>query len=164
MKFLNEKSTSGLDFEDRKFAEAFEAVQQLDNELACFLWNRRGISYSRFWEIALAGLKKGVQWTDVTGMDHSDGVEVKTATTVKNGGTFAQATIGKMTNKTGALKMVIYHHVYKEFMYYYVPKERVHENVNKSTKMSMTFPQAGKNTNSWHQQYRVATLKELASK
>lgn len=125
--------------------------------MATWLWGKRSISYERYWEIALAGFRKGVYWRDIKGMDLSDGTEVKTVTiTIEKDGS-QTCTIGNMKNKKGDLVVIVYHAKIDDFYFYLIPPKAVQDNVIHGGRGSlrMSFPRYAEPTG-WQTNYRVS--------
>ena len=152
MEFLCETGCSLLDLEETRFIKAYEKVKSINPVLANWLWDKRGINYERFWEIALAGLKKNVKWSNVEGMDHSDGTEVKTlrySWDKTNESWCGQ--VGNTDTKTGNMKIVIYNPNDNEFFCVFLTNKQKESfsNCGGKGQLKFTFPRYRKPTGWW---------------
>ena len=153
---ITEDSSCAIDDAEIKLNKTYQLIKRKNLKLADYLWNKRSINYETMWEIALAGLKRNVVWTDVAGKDHSDGTEVKTGTFayVVNGNSYSYCvTIGNINTKTGNLKIVLYNPRAGCHYFVFIPKEDVSYVLSTETNrgvMRFSLPQPGKNpTGRW---------------
>ena len=158
MNFLCEQGTELINMEEIRFYKAYEEIKSLNEDLAIWLWNKRAISYERFWEIGLAGLKQGVKWSNIKGMDHSDGTEVKTlrySWDTSNGGCWT-GTVGNTNTKTGNMKIVIYNPLRQEFCFVFLTnkEKNAYSNASGRGSLKFTFPKY-KEPNGWWVKYVV---------
>lgn len=120
MQFLCEEGKRVIDLEENRFLKSDQVVRELNPELADWLWNNRSISYERYWEIAIAALRKTV-WSDIKGQDMIDGTEVKTCRFRQSKDGALRATVGNLKNKTGAVVVVIFHPFFKSLTFFIFP-------------------------------------------
>lgn len=151
MKFLCDAGINTIELEEHIFLKSYNLIKSENEELANWLWNKRSISYSRLWEIALAGLKKGVKWTDIEGMDHSDGTEVKTARlNLANDGTYS-CTIKNLQKKTGNIKIILYDTIRNQFLFLFLSNKHKNENIIESERgtLRISLPRTGRKPRGW---------------
>ncbi len=156
LKFLNDSGKVTISLEETRFKLADKFVRSKNPKLADWLWNTRSISYQRYWEIALAALRKNVHWTDIKGMDLSDGSEVKTITLIiKNSS--RTCTVGGLKNKTGNLHIVVYDPCNNDFHFVLLTHKVMKEHILDNGKaLRFSFPRKGKVMKGWQKDYMVS--------
>lgn len=166
MKFLCEEGKRVIDLEENRFLKSDQVIRELNPELADWLWNNRSISYERYWEIAIAALRKTV-WSDIKGQDMIDGTEVKTCRFRESKDGALRATVGNLKNKTGAIVVVIFHPFFQEFDFLYIPADKLKQHTNSGGNgISFTFPRLSSDSEptGWWTQYRMPLKKLIKTK
>ena len=161
--YMNDTCRDNVRMELHRYENFRSLVEEVDPSVAKDMQNYRILGFNKLSEWAIASLCD-TTWTDDTGMDFSNGMDLKMANIQEhktNGSNCID--IGNLTAKTGDIIVISYDTEYQEFRFFLLPYAEWKTNYNPNRKrgcINMHFPRTKEST-VWWAKHEKKSLKEL---